>query len=195
MTLDRARVERVLTSSLTRVPPADVRLVGTASSLMRGIATPAGDIDILFRDRADVDAWFAVLSSDLEVETPPAWLPDAKQYFARVYSDGVAIELSTVEIDSDTDTLECAGSGPWQHFDLVRCGDGSFPAVATELRLLTEVARSRENVYRPIVEHLRSASCNVALIRRGLASLGVAKGAVDRVLLDLSPNEGRSEVK
>jgi hypothetical protein len=192
MTLDRAGVERVLTSVLTRMPTADVRLVGTASSLLRGIATPAGDIDILFRDRAVVDAWFAVLSSDLEVETPPVWIADTKQYFARVYSVGGAVELSTVEIHSDTDTMECAGSGPWQYFDLVPCGDGTFPTVATELRLLTEVARSRENVYRPIVEHLRIVGCDVALIRRGLASLGATPEAVDQVLVDLSPNAGRS---
>jgi hypothetical protein len=186
MTLDRAGVERALASTFTRVPPADVRLVGTASSLLRGITTPAGDIDILFRDRADVDAWFVVLSADLDVEIPPAWIADTQQYFARVHSDGVAIELSTVEIDSDADTMECVGAGPWQYFDLVRCGDGTLPVVATELRLLTEVARFRENRYRPIVDHLRAEGCDIALIRRGLANIGATKEVVDRVLVDLS---------
>ena len=62
-------------------------------------------------------------------------MADSQQYFARVHSGDVVIELSTVEIESDSDTIECFGEGPWRHFDLVDVGARTMPAVATELRL------------------------------------------------------------
>jgi hypothetical protein len=148
VTVDRASVERALTFILTRVPRADVRLVGTASSVLRGIKMPACDIDILFHDRVGVDGWFTALSAALDVESAPAWIAETQQYFARMHAAGVAIELSTVEIESDLDTMECFGVGPWRHFDLLTCGGRPVPAVATELRLITEiddVARTATN--------------------------------------------------
>jgi hypothetical protein len=164
--------------------------VGTASSVLRGIEIPAGDIDILFRDRAGVDAWFEALSVDLDVETAPVWMADARQYFARVDAHGVGVELSTVELETDSDTEECYGSGPWQHFDVVAWGDGSVSAGATELRLITEVARAREGRYRPIIELLRAEGCDVDLIRRGHEYRGVSLEVLHRVLAELLP-EGR----
>jgi hypothetical protein len=121
------------------------------------------------------------------VETPPGWIADAQQYFARVRADGVAVELSTVEIESESDTMECVGVGPWLHFDVVNCGAGRISAVATELRLITEVIRSREDRYRPIVGYLRRHGCDIGLIRRGLADLGAKQDRVDRILAELSP--------
>ena len=147
MPSDRVGVDRVLTAVLGQVPPAEFRLVGTASSVLRGIALPAADIDILFRDRAGVDAWFDALSIDFDVETAPVWMPDASQYFAQLHAQGIPVELSTVEIETDRDTMECFGTGPWEHFDLIACGTGTVPAVASELRLLTEVARGRTDRY------------------------------------------------
>jgi hypothetical protein len=43
---------------------------------------------------------------------PPAWLPDARQYFARFVVEEVKVEISTVESLTDTDTFECFGRGP-----------------------------------------------------------------------------------
>jgi hypothetical protein len=78
----RAEVESLLASVLTLVPAATVRLVGIASSVWRGIQVPANDIDILFQDRAGVDAWFGVLSADLEVDRAPTWIAESQQYTA-----------------------------------------------------------------------------------------------------------------
>src|SRR4051794_39936090 len=140
MTLSRGRLEGSLGSILMLAPAADVRLVGTASSVMRGIELPANDIDILFRDRSGVDSWFGVLAAHLDVSEAPAWIAGSSQYFARIHDGDVTIELSTVEIESDADTMECFGEGPWRHFDVVPCGVRTVPAVASELRLITEVA-------------------------------------------------------
>lgn len=186
--LQRPAVESVLASVLRRVPEARFRLVGTASSVLRGIDLPANDIDILFQARPDVDAWFDVLSTDLNGDDAPAWIAESRQYFARLHAEDVAIELSTVEIDSPTDTMECVGTGPWRYFDLVDCGPHTVPAVATELRLITEVSRGRADRSRPLLDHLRTVGCDVALIRRGLVEAGVAPGALGRVV---SPGERR----
>ncbi len=144
------------------------------------------DIDILFRDRIDVDAWFDALSIEFEVETAPAWIPDASQYFARLHAPEITIELSTVEVATDRDTMECFGTGPWEHFDLIACGTGRVPAVASELRLLTEIARGRGDRYRAIAGHLRIVGCDQALIERGLADIGASPSDVERVLADVS---------
>jgi hypothetical protein len=178
-------MEVTLATILTRAPDAEVRLVGTASSVMRGIELPANDIDLLFHDRSGVDAWFGVLSKHLGVGDAPAWIADSKQYFARMHDGDVTIELSTVEFESDVDTMECFGEGPWRYFDLVPCGGRTVPAVATELRLITEVSRGRADRYRPIVDHLRGVGCDVALIRRGLAHAGVTPDATAEILAAL----------
>jgi hypothetical protein len=185
VTLRRAEVEALLASMLTQAPEAEVRLVGTASSVMRGIRVAANDIDILFHDRAGVDAWFGVLSAELDVDNAPSWMAESQQYFARAHAGDVAIELSTVEIDSDSDTIECFGQGPWRHFDLVPCGTRTIPAVATELRLITEVSRGRTDRLRPIVDHLRRVGCDVALVRRGLADAGVGQDQTDQIIAEL----------
>ena len=138
------------------------------------------------RDRAGVDAWFDALSIDFDVETAPEWMPDASQYFARLRAQGIPVELSTVEIETDRDTMECFGTGPWEHFDLIACGTGSVPAVASELRLLTEVSRGRTDRSQPIAEHLRVMGCDRALLERGLADIGASPADVERVLADVS---------
>ena len=104
------------------------------------------------------------LSTDFDVETAPVWMPDASQYFARLHAQGIPVELSTVEVETDRDTMECFGTGPWEHFDLIACGTGTVPAVASELRLLTEVARGRTDRSQPIAEHLRVMGCDRALL-------------------------------
>ena len=58
MALDGSAVAAVLQTLVPRGTQVELRLVGTASSALRGIELPAGDIDILFRNRVDVDAWY-----------------------------------------------------------------------------------------------------------------------------------------
>jgi hypothetical protein len=187
VTLSYRQVDDSLASILRLVPEAEVRLVGTASSLLRGIELPANDIDLLFHDRAGVDAWFGVLSAHLDVGSAPAWIADSQQYFARMRDGDVTIELSTIEIESDADTMECFGKGPWRYFDLVSCGARTVPAVATELRLITEVSRGRAERFRPIIDHLRGTDYDAALIRRGLAHAGVTQAAMVQIVEELAP--------
>lgn len=137
----------------------DVRMVGTASSLLRGIELPVADVDILARQRATVD--------DLTVGTAaaggrcvvgPAWLenPGFGQYFTEFDLSGVRVELCTVE-PMPGGTLpfgECAGSAPWAYFDVVLVEGHRVPLVASELRLLSEIARFRPDHWRPIAAHL-----------------------------------------
>ena len=99
----------------------------SASSVVRGIELPANDIDILFRTRSGVDSWFGALSAHLDVSDAPAWIAGSNQYFARMQDGEVTIELSTVEIESDADTMECFGEGPWRYFDVVPCGARTVP--------------------------------------------------------------------
>ncbi len=106
------------------------------------------------------------------------WLGDANQYIARLSLDGVTVELSTVEIDAETDTGECVGSGPWVHFDLVSCGEFSVPTVALELRLVTEVARNRPDRWTPIVAYFHSHPCDRSLVERGLRAYSTPPGDI-----------------
>jgi hypothetical protein len=168
------------------VPDTEFRLVGTAACVLRGIDMPASDVDVLFQGRDAIDAWAASLADVAHVTDPPSWLDDASQYFARVAIEGVTVELSTVEIDADTDTAECVGSGPWVHFELVRCGGYTVPTVALELRLLTEVSRQRTDHAELIVDYLRSHPCDVALVERGLAELATPPDEIAAVLGVLS---------
>ena len=177
--MEHAGVQRVFESLLARVPEAEFRLVGTASCVLRGIPMPASDVDVLFRARSGVDAWVAQLN---EFDDAPAWLADASQYFARATVEGITVELSTVEVDVGTDAAECVGVGPWVHFDLVPCGSHRVPAVALELRLVTEVSRQRPDRWEPIVEYFRTHACNIALVERGLVTGGVADDETARVL-------------
>jgi hypothetical protein len=184
--LDRARVQRVLDVMLPQVPEASFRLVGTASCVLRGIEMPASDIDVLFRDRVAVDAWVAALSGAVTVHDPPVWLSDAQQYFARLSVEGVTIELSTVEIDADTDTAESVGLGPWIHFDVVPCGVYRVPTVALELRLVSEIARQRPDRFGPLVAYLRTHPCDLALVQRGLAANSTPPDDIARLIEYLS---------
>jgi hypothetical protein len=184
--LDRADVLRTLEATLASVPKADFRLVGTASCVLRGIEVPASDVDVLFRGRDAIDAWAASLADEFEVEDAPVWLSEASQYFTRVTVDGVTVELSTVEIDSDTDSCECVGSGPWEHFDLVPCGTYSVPTVALELRLVSEVARRRRDRWKPIAAYFRSHPCDIALVERGLLAYSTPPDEITALIGSLS---------
>ena len=187
MTVTRRQIGSVLATVLSEVPDSEIRLVGTASCVLRGIDMPAGDVDILFRDRGDIDTWVAALRIDHEVETAPSWEEDSSQYFARIRVDDVNVELSTVEVSTDSDTTECFGDGPWKHFDILAVDGRAVPAVRLELRLITELARGREDRYRPIIEYLRTNPYDEGLIRRGLMNVGASESSLERVLEQLKP--------
>jgi hypothetical protein len=181
----RQTLTTVLDGVLPAVPGAAYRFVGTGSSLLRGIRLPARDVDVLLRERRDVDAFGTALAviPGVRCLIAPAWLPEARQYYANYDVGGVEVGFSTVEGQTDSDAIECVGRGPWEHFDLVHCGSHTVPTVATELRLVSELTRNRPDRYDPIVEHLRVHGCDVALVRRGMAARRVPE-ARQREILD-----------
>ncbi|MGZ6987254.1 MAG: hypothetical protein ACXVKP_20335 [Ilumatobacteraceae bacterium] len=186
MGLDRDDVQRALEAILAVVPDGDFRLVGTASCVLRGIEMAANDVDVLFRERGAIDAWAVSVADVANLTDGPSWLDEASQYFARFDYGGVSIELSTVEIDTDTDTAECVGSGPWIHFDQVPCAGFTVPSVALELRLVTEVTRRRADRWQPIVAYFRSHRCDVALVERGLVAQGISPDEIAAIVGSLS---------
>jgi hypothetical protein len=175
---------RVLDRVVRAAPDAEYRFGGTASSVLRGIQMPAGDLDILLKERRDVDRFGEALMHGPSTTClfPPTWLADEKQYFGRYLVDGVVVELSTVEWETDSDAIECVGRGPWEHFDLVACGPHQVPTIATELRLLSELARQRPDRYHPIVAHLCERGCDLELIRRGMRDRRIADGLQEEIL-------------
>ncbi|GAA3126634.1 hypothetical protein ACFFR3_23555 [Nonomuraea salmonea] len=162
-------METILTA-LPTVPP--YRVGGTSAALLQGVHLPAGDIDVLVARRADVDTFAAALSP-FPCPYPAAWLPETAQYFTRYEVNGVIVEISTVERETDSDGMECIGRGPWQHCVQVTCGAHRVPVVRLELRLATELARDRPDRYEPILGHLAAHGCDAALLRRALTANGV----------------------
>jgi hypothetical protein len=137
-------VRRALAIVLERIQPVaarrglEYRVFGTAAALVRGVTLPVGDLDILLKERHGVDLLGAVVS-DFPSITPPTYLADARQYFANYDVHGVKTELSTVEWETDSDAVECIGSGPWDHFSFVRIDSLAAPVVALELRIVSEL--------------------------------------------------------
>ncbi|NUW45007.1 hypothetical protein [Nonomuraea rhodomycinica] len=143
------------------------RVCGTGAALLQGVPLPAGDIDILLGAREDVDTFAAALSS-FPCRYPASWLAGSAQYFARFAVNGVDVELSTPERQVDSDAMECAGSGPWQHYVQVPCGSHHVPVVRLELRLATELLRDRPDRYDPLLDHLGTHGFDADLLRRAL---------------------------
>ncbi len=191
--LDLGKLRQVLTAVLDRAMPAcaavDYRLVGTGASLLQGVALPARDVDLLVKERAGVDAFSAVLSA-FKCLTPPAWLDDARQYFAEYEVDGVAVGISTVEWETDSDGIECLGRGPWEHYVIVQCGVHAVPTVALELRLVSELARDRPDRYEPLIEFMRARGCDIELVRRGMQARNLPGAMQKRVIARLMVRTG-----
>lgn len=171
--LDRSRLQEtlmtVLDHTLPVYPDIQYRLVGTGAALLHGVQLPAGDVDLLVKERSDVDAFAAALSP-FECLDPPAWLPEDDQYYANYLVNGVEVGISTVQVETDSDVIETFGSGPWErHYVLLPCGPYLVPTVALELRLITELYRDRPDRYKPIIQHLQVHGCDIDLVRRGLA--------------------------
>ncbi|GGL20093.1 hypothetical protein [Mangrovihabitans endophyticus] len=148
------------------------RLVGTAAARIQGVDLPTADVDVLLADRAGVDAFAATLA-DFACHTPPTWMPAAQQYYARFDVCGTPVELSTVERPTETDTVECAGQGPWRHYVLVDLAGHAVPAVRPELRLASELVRDRPDRYEPLIDHMLRHGADVQLTLRAARERGV----------------------
>jgi hypothetical protein len=183
----RRTLTAVLDAALPEAKGVEYRFGGTASSVLRGIRMPAGDMDLLLRERRGVDQLSAATAAlpGTECLFAPAWLEEGRQYFSRYLVDGAVVEFSTVEWETDSDAMECFGPGPWEHFDLVPCGPHQVPVVATELRLITELTRNRPERYGPILTHLREHGCDLALVRRGMADRKIPDALQAEVLAQL----------
>lgn len=186
--LTRARLQEALVAVIDHAmlidPQIDYRLVGTGAALLYGVQLPAADVDILVKRRPDVDAFGSALSP-CRCLFGPAWLPEARQYYGNYDVNGVEVGISTVEVETDADTIETFGRGPWEHFTFLRCGPYAVPTVALELRLITELFRDRPDRYGPIIQHMRSVGCDIELIRRGLDFAGVPQSLREDVLYAL----------
>lgn len=171
-----------------------VRIVGTASSILRGIDLPVGDVDILAKERPIVDelAAAAVEAGGIRLSAP-TWMenPGFGQYFAEYDLLGIRFSFSTAELLSEesAEVEECTGDSPWNHFDLIELEGHKIPVVASELRLLTEIARSRPERWRPIGARLQRDGYNEALFAAALERLPfdyqkVMKSAVAKDMAD-----------
>ena len=169
--LDLPQLQAILADLFKYADPAaaqtEYRFVGTAASLLHGVSLPAGDVDILLKDRAGVDAFSISLSSH-KCLSPPLYLEGSKQYFSSFEINGIEVEFSTVEGETESDTHECIGLGPWAHYKVVSCGDYQIPVVALELRLITELTRRRPDRYVPILQFMQTHGYNRKLLERGL---------------------------
>ncbi|MGA4994966.1 hypothetical protein [Nonomuraea bangladeshensis] len=145
------------------------RVGGTGAALLQGVRLPVGDLDLLVARRKDVDAFAAALSSFPCLYTP-SWLPESAQYFARYEVNGVHVEISTVERETDSDAMECIGRGPWQHYVLITCGPYRVPAVRLELRLATELLRDRPDRYEPLLDYLAEHGYDADLLDRAMTA-------------------------
>ncbi len=184
-TLDHVKFLEALTAFLDHVMPAcdrvEYRLVGTGAALLHGVSLPAADIDILVRERGGVDAFVAALPPFRCLEAP-AWLACSRQYYANYEVKGVEVGISTVEVDSEADTRETFGRGPWERFSLLPCGRYTVPAVALELRLVTELIRNRQDRSCPLIEHMQRHGCDLVFLRRSLEAVGIPAALREEVL-------------
>jgi hypothetical protein len=191
--LDRARLVETLTLVLDHGPPdggVDYRLVGTGAAMLHGVDLPVGDLDLLFLNRAGVDAFSAALAP-FDCLEEPAWLSKMRQYYANYDVNGVEVGLSTVEVETESDVIETFGPGPWKaHYSLLPCDPYLVPTVNLELRLITELYRDRPDRYTPLIAHLQKHGCDLDLVRRGLSGGRLPQDTVERVLCQLAQTTG-----
>ncbi|MEV4163770.1 hypothetical protein [Nonomuraea dietziae] len=188
-------VTSALETTLTalRAVGADLpyRVGGTSAALLQGVHLPAGDVDLLAARREDVDTVAAALSS-FPCLYAASWLPETSQYFARYEVSGVVVEISTVEQEVDSDGMECAGRGPWQHYVLITCGSYRVPVVRLELRLATELLRDRPDRYEPLLGHMATQGFDADLLDRAMAARGLSAERQRLVHDRLTPSSPRS---
>ncbi|WP_067144263.1 hypothetical protein [Microtetraspora malaysiensis] len=175
--LQAADITATLDTVLTAMRAVDAgityRLGGTSAALLQGVRLPVGDIDLLVARREDVDKFGAALAS-FPCLNAASWLPQSSQYFARYEVHGVKVEISTVERQAESDGMECAGRGPWQHYVWIACGSHQVPAVRLELRLATELVRDRADRYEPLLDYMSAHGCDVDLLHRAMRDQGLS---------------------
>lgn len=177
----RETLVTVLDHSMLACAQIEYRLVGTGAALLQGVSLPTGDIGILAKERESVDAFGSALAS-FKCRFSPAWLPEDRQYYADYEVNGVGVGVSTVEVETESDGLECVGRGPWEHYVLVSCGSYTIPAVALELRLVSELSRDRPDRYTPLIQHMRVNGCDVEFVRQGMEARGLPQALRKKVL-------------
>ncbi|MEQ4714857.1 hypothetical protein [Nonomuraea sp. B19D2] len=166
-------LETTLTALKAAGADPTYRVGGTGAALLQGVHLPVGDVDLLVARREDVDTFAAALSS-FPCLYAASWLPESLQYFARYEVNGVHLEISTVEQETDSDGMECIGRGPWQHFVLITCGSHRVPVVRLELRLATELLRDRSDRYEPLLDHMAAHGFDPDLLDRAMAARGLS---------------------
>lgn len=173
----------------------EVRVVGTASSLLRGIALPAADVDVLAREATIVDALVAAAETAAGARAVSAagWVEqgDLRQYLAEVDIAGVAVQFSTVEPGGDPPAAgriaECTGFAPWRYFDVLEVEGFRVAVVATELRLLSEVVRLRLDRVGPLGAALAAGGYDAELLAAAAEQrLGPHRANVLRASLGLA---------
>jgi hypothetical protein len=171
----------VLDHSMPACAHIEYRLVGTGAALLQGVLLPAGDVDILVKERASVDAFGSALAS-FKCLFSPAWIPHSRQYYAEYEVKGVGVDFSTVEAETDLDSIECLGRGPWEHYVFISCGPYTVPVVALELRLVSELSRNRPDRYTPLIQHMQVHGCDIELVRRGMEAHSLSQTLQEKVL-------------
>jgi hypothetical protein len=156
------------------LPQVEYRLVGTGASLLHGVQTMTKDVDLLVKDRDTVDRFGTAMCRHFRCLIPSTYLTDARQYFSSYEVAGIEVEISTVEWETESDGIECLGRGPWEHFQWLPCGIYTVPTVALELRLVSELARGRDDRYNPLIQHMQQHGCNLELVKRGMEAHGMA---------------------
>jgi hypothetical protein len=177
----RETLVTVLDHSMPACAQVEYRLVGTGAALLQGVPLPTGDIDILVKERESVDAFGSTLAS-FKCRFSPAWMPEERQYYADYDVNGVGVGISTVEVETESDGLECVGRGPWEHYVLVSCGPYTIPVVALELRLVSELLRDRPDRYTPLIQQMQVSGCDIELVRRGMEGRGLSQALQERVI-------------
>ena len=197
LSIDQVRLRETLIMVLDQIMPAcphlDYRLVGTGAALLHGVSLPAADVDILVRERHDVDA-FGLALSPFKCLEAPTWLAETQQYYGNYEVNGVEVGISTVELTSDADTIETFGRGPWEHFTLLPCGLYTVPTVVLELRLITELFRNRPDRYEPVIQFMKVNGCDLDFIRQGIAAAGLPQAMQDGILTRLQDAPSRSVI-
>ncbi len=152
--------------------PFSYCLIGTAAACLRGAPLVARDIDLLAKDRTDVDT-FARALADYPCLRPPSWLADARQYIAAFAVDGTTVEASTVEWPTSSAYLEALGDGPWRFSSEIAVGTVSIRTVAPELRLATELRRERPDHVAALTAWLGERGYDPKLLDHAMAAQGI----------------------
>lgn len=170
-----------------------VRIVGTASSLLRGVDVPAGDVDILARDRTTVDQLAREAdAAGATCDARPRLIdtPFGGQYIADYHIGDVPVQISTVElsIPDPSYVAECAGDAPWAHFDMIDIDGHAIPVVASELRLVSDVIRGRADRWLATASFLADDGYDDRLLGDALARLPLElQTAVREALISIDP--------